>query len=363
MKILSVIESLELGGAESVLVDLVLGLREHQHRVVHFASSNGLTPYRPFVEALRDNDVDCIDVPWMTCRNEVAWERVLAGFSPDVVFFHWWGHDPLRDWVCRSNIKPIGDRPSFVCVLHRAELAAPPNYDRYVLVANHQLRQIARVSSKHIRVIPNGVALDRFEAAKCRRASEGGFVVGRLSCLFANKIPRDWVRTLLSFQIPRTSFVIAGDGESLPTLIEDARQLKAADRFSFPGCVARSDVPALLETFDVFCYVTSIAVECHPLVILEALASGLPVVAEDRGGISEIVSHGVNGLLASSTSEIGTHLRNLRHDVRLRQDLADGARMTALEFSLDRQLDSYRVLLNEIGDERGAVARAGAQTG
>jgi len=346
-----------------VLVDLAVGLREHQHRVVHFTTFNGLTPCAAFVEELRDNGADCNDVPWAICRDEAAWSEVLAGFSPDVVFFHWWGHDPLRDWVYRSKILPIGDRPCFVCVLHHAEVAAPPNYDRYVLVANHQVNQVERVSSNPARVIPNGVALDRFDAAKRSRAPGSDLIVGRLSCLFANKIPRDWVRTLLSFQIPRTSFVIAGDGELLPALVEDARQLNAADRLSFPGYVARNDVPALLESFDVFCYATSTAVECHPLVILEALASGLPVVAEGRGGISEIVTHGVNGLLAGSISEIGAHLRNLRCNERLLRDLAYGSRRTALNFSLDLQLNSYRALLNEIENERTAARKVSHRDG
>ena len=52
MKILSVIESLAHGGAETVLVDLVLGLSEHTHQVVHFSSANGIPVHTPFIEAL-----------------------------------------------------------------------------------------------------------------------------------------------------------------------------------------------------------------------------------------------------------------------------------------------------------------------
>ena len=126
------------------------------------------------------------------------------------------------------------------------------------------------------------------------------------------------------------------------------RRSALEDHFELPGYVERERVPALLEGFDVFCHVTSTAVESHPLALLEALAAGVPIVAESRGGIPEIVTHGVNGLLASSTHEIGDHLHALRRDDALREHLSLGARRTAPKFSLARQLAAYRRLLAEI---------------
>jgi glycosyltransferase involved in cell wall biosynthesis len=118
-----------------------------------------------------------------------------------------------------------------------------------------------------------------------------------------------------------------------------------------------------LKRFDVFCHVTSTAVECHPLALLEALAAGVPIVAEARGGIPEVVTHGVNGLLASTPGEIGDHLRLLRRDEVLRKRLSMGARGTAARFSLQRQLEAYRRLLAEIGRERRAARASTAPDG
>ena len=182
---------------------------------------------------------------------------------------------------------------------------------------------------------------------------ERPFVVGRLSELRDGKIPDGWIRTLASYRLENTRFVIAGDGALLPILRKSAIDSKLDDQISFPGYIPRREVPSLLETFDVFCYVTSSAVECCPLAILEAMAAGVPVVAEARGGIPEIVVSGENGLLARSLDEIGDHLRRLREDPALREHLGRGARATAEKFCLKKQIAAYRDLLADLQRENG----------
>jgi glycosyltransferase involved in cell wall biosynthesis len=352
VKVLSVIESLDHGGAETVLVDLVLGLREHAHRVIHFGSANGVPVHAPFVRALRAARVPCADAHWRCLVDPVARARVLAGFRPDVVLFHWWGKDPWLPWLTAARAGPRAARPAFVCVLHHAGARPAPGYDRYVLVAPNQAADVRHLPRARLRRIPNGVDLARFArtrrpAARPRRA--GGdpapMVVGRLSNLRQVKVPADWVRTLAGFAVPGTRFVIAGDGPLRTALEADARALGAPGQFVFPGYVPRDRVPALLASFDVFCYATGEAEECHPLALLEALAAGIPIVAEARGGIPAIVRHERNGLLAGSVAEMGSHLHRLRRDPALRARLARGALVTAGRFSLARQLGRYRRLL------------------
>ena len=351
MKVLSVIESLDHGGAETVLVDLVLGLREHTHRVIHFGSANGVPVHAPFVRALRAARVPCADAHWSCLADPDARTRVLAGFHPDVVLFHWWGKDPWLPWLTAARAEPRTARPAFVCVLHHAGARPVPGYDRYVLVAPNQAADVRHLARTRLRLSPNGVDLARFAGARpvapARRAAgdPAPMVVGRLSNLRPVKVPADWVRTLAGFAVPDTRFVIAGDGPSRVALEADARTLGAPGQFVFPGYVPRDRVPALLASFDVFCYATAEAEECHPLALLEALAAGVPIVAEARGGIPAIVRHEENGLLAGSVAEMGIHLRRLRRDPALRARLARGARAAAGRFSLARQLGRYRRLL------------------
>ena len=353
MKILSVIEAFCHGGAQTVLLDVILSLPEHQHRVVHFSNANGIAAETTFVDALRSAGIDCIDTHWDSVRNEELRSEIVDGFQPDIVLFHWWGKDPWLPWV----ISRRPGRPAFVCVIHHSGIAAKAGYDRYVLVSRSQLRQVDHIPPHRVQVIPNGIDLERFPIGTDRRSSpfdvrDRPFVVGRLSELREGKIPDRWIRTLASYRLENTRFVIAGDGALLPILRKSAIDLKLDGQISFPGYIRRREVPSLLETFDAFCYVTSSAVECCPLAILEAMAAGVPVVAEARGGIPEIVVSGENGLLARSLDEIGDHLRRLREDPALREYLGRGARATAERFSLKKQIAAYRDLLTDIQRER-----------
>lgn len=363
MRILSVIDSLGHGGAETVLIDLVLGLREHEHRVLHFSRANAVAAHPDFLTSLARRGIASVDAHWTTLRERAGRTDVLGGFRPDVVVFHWWGSDPWRSWIEQVSPELLGKRPAFVLVMHHAEYTAPRGYDRYVLVAESQREQVWHVPPERVRVIPNGIDLARFPARGPRgRADRHGMVVGRLSSLRGGKIAADWVDRAVSFGLRDARFVVAGDGPLRAPLARRASDLGVEDRFSFPGYVPRGSVATVLRGFDVYCYATSSAVECHPLALLEALAAGVPIVAEARGGIPAIVRHGENGLLASSVEEIGRHLHRLRRDDGLRARLGRGARRSAHRFSLDRQIRSMRGLLHGIREER-AGGRAGTRVG
>ena len=349
MKILSVIEAFGHGGAQTVLLDVVLSLPEHQHRVVHYSRANGIEAEKTFLGKLRAAKIECIETHWNSLRDQSLRTQLLGDFSPDVVMFHWWGKDPWMPWV-------LADRegaPTFVCVMHHAVYPARAGYDRYVLVSRSQLPQVANLEQHRVVVIPNGVDLARFPLPNVpRNHPHRPFTVGRLSEMRAGKIPETWLNTLASFHLDDVRYVLAGGGALLPKLREAAAELHLEGRVCFPGYVPRDAVPALLETFDVFCYVTSSALECSPLAILEAMAAGVPVVAEARGGIPEIVVDGENGLLAHSMDEIRNHLRRLRDNVALRERLARGARATAERFSLANQMASYRRLMADLESRR-----------
>jgi glycosyltransferase involved in cell wall biosynthesis len=357
VKILSVIGSLGHGGAETVLVDLVRGLARHEHCVLHFSAANGIVAHAPYVDLLRRRARACLDADWRCLGRAADVQAVLGGFRPDVVLFHWWGEDPWRPWIHECTTDPARERPTFVVVMHHVGGRPDACYDRHVIVSEIQRPWTAGRPDGTIHLIPNGVDPRRFSSA--RRASGGGtMVVGRVSSLRPGKIPADWIRTAAGYRLPRTRFVIAGEGALRATLAADVRALAADRFFALPGYVSRDDVPSLLLTFDVFCHVTSTAVECHPLGLLEALAAGLPIVAERRGGVPEIVRHGVNGLLADTRDEIGTHLHALRRDPALRARLALGARGSAERFALSRQLAAYEKRLADLERARRAARAA-----
>jgi glycosyltransferase involved in cell wall biosynthesis len=271
---------------------------------------------------------------------------------PDVVLFHWWKHHPLRSWIT-PHPGTGAPRPWFVCVAHhRGSLAGPP-YDRYVLVSPTQCEAMGAIDGSRVRIIPNGVDTTPFEPRqRSRLAGTGadGLVIGRLSSLRPGKIPDDWVRTAAAMDLPGAHWVIAGDGATRARLLADAATLKADDRITFPGYVPRERVPAMLASFDVCCYVTSSAVECHPLALIETALAGVPIVAEPRGGVTDVVIDGESGFLVTTPTEIEARLRLLLGDAALRRRLSDGARRIGLRFDRARMLAGYQSLLAELAE-------------
>src|SRR5207245_9607258 len=98
---------------------------------------------------------------------------------------------------------------------------------------------------------------------------------------------------------PAMFLVIAGEGRCRSSLEDLARQSNVASRVRFLG--ERSDLPRLLQAMDVF-VLPSVA-EGMSNTLLEAMASGLPIVATRVGGSPEVVADGINGLLVESLPE------------------------------------------------------------
>jgi glycosyltransferase involved in cell wall biosynthesis len=94
----------------------------------------------------------------------------------------------------------------------------------------------------------------------------------------------------------RLSFV--GDGPMLPVLERTVRAHRLEDVVEFLGM--RENVAEILRQGHVF--VRPSTIEGMPLTILEAMASGLPVIASDVGGVNEIVAHGTTGLVVAPGS-------------------------------------------------------------
>ena len=349
MNILSVVEVLGPGGAETALIDIVAGLRDDRHVVWHFSRSNATRVFRPNARRLAAAGATVRDVHWRTVAESAARDHALAGFRPDVVLLHWWGNEPWAPWLIEARSEH--DPPAFVCILHSARVTISPGYDRYVLVAAFQRAMVPHLAGADVRVIGNGVDLDRFAAASraSRSRATEELVIGILARLRPRKVSGTLIRDVHAWPIPAARWVIAGDGPLRATLEADARQLAPAGNFRFAGDVPRRSVPRYLRGLDVLCHLVDPQTsDSNPIAVIEALAAGVPVVAERRGGLPELIEHGDNGLLAEDLDGVGEHLHTLANDRALLRRLAAGARRSALRFDRRRQLAAYREMLRSL---------------
>ena len=130
-------------------------------------------------------------------------------------------------------------------------------------------------------------------------------------------------------QVPNATFLIAGDGPERPVLEKQIAGLGLEARVTLLG--HRSDVPALLACCDVF--VLPSLHEGLPLAILEAMNSGVPVVATAVGGIPEAIRHEQTGLLvpAADPRALAAAVQRIIDEPRLSSRLSESARWEVSE--------------------------------
>lgn len=191
--------------------------------------------------------------------------------------------------------------------------------------------------------IRNGMDVAAFDAevdAREVRAELGFSGEDRVAILIGRFAPRkghDFALRALALareRVPGIRMLFAGDGELEGELKAEAGKLGVSDRVLFAGF--RRDVPRLLAASDLLMLPSED--ECLPLVILEAMAARLPVVATDVGGISEAVVDGVTGLLVRPRDAEGlaSALATVLGDgARARSMGEEGRRKVESEFSLE----------------------------
>jgi glycosyltransferase involved in cell wall biosynthesis len=249
---------------------------------------------------------------------------------------------------------------------HQA-LAAFRQADAAVAVSHaaaRRLETLGCISIEWIRVIKNGIELDRFDPQankihrKILRESLGVGPSGLLVLVPAVLRSGKGHETLLASvprvldSIPETRFVLAGEGELEAELKTAAGHTGDAVRF----LGHRNDMPALLSACDLV--VLPSLSEALPTVAMETAAAGRPLLASRVGGVPEIVADGVTGTLVAPGDPVALaqEIVALLGDPPRRQRLADSARRRAVqEFGIQVQVRRTLELWHEVSGNGGAT--------
>jgi len=232
-----------------------------------------------------------------------------------------------------------------------------------LLVANQRTANAlpAGVCGRVVTLVENGVDLELWKA----RPEQNGAAENPVRFVFAGRFDT-WkgVDLLLhAFKdvadtTPCTLDII-GDGKLRGRLQEQARNLEIADKVKFHGWIPQAACAAQLQRANVF--VLPSLFECGGAVVLEAMASGLPVVATNWGGPADYIDESCGILVDPDTREgfiagLAAAMSKLARDSVLRRRMGMASRQRAVnEFDWERKIDRIVEIYRE------TVRRAGAQ--
>jgi glycosyltransferase involved in cell wall biosynthesis len=282
--------------------------------------------------------------------------RSMREYRPQILHTHGWDAD-IIGWlatcgtgtqqICHLHITPDWLRSSELKHRVRRSLtrfALSRRGTRVIAVAEavreHWRHVLPRGSDQTI-VIHNGVDTDSFRPRKALLEAPNLPVIGTAARLMPSKGIENLLQALklLSDEGLRPVLRIAGAGPLRADLEQLAGTLGLRDNVKFLGRVA--NMPEFYRSIDLFA-LPSVAGEGLPLAIIEAMATGLPVVATRVGGAAELICNGAEGFVVGRNDPAGLaqSLRLLLVDLGLRQRLGQSARRRAVnEFSMIRFAD------------------------
>ncbi len=367
MRILHIIVSLEVGGAEKALQRLALAQKSSGDDPIIVALTGGI-----LLQSLRREGLDVRVLGsgrWSYLLAPLRFGKLVRQLRPQVLHAWMWHAMYLslfapreipRVWAVRQSNHALRGRP-FLRILLKILASVSPRVNALVYNSKAGLRWYSQLgfSTANASVISNGFNFDVFVPSSERREKfrrEWGvpstsLVVGHVSRFHSDKgidfLFRAFRDVLTEF--PSSKLVMIGKGYSLehPSFREMAERFGLLDSMVALGPCER--VAELLPAMDVFC-LSSIRHEGFPNVVGEAMACAIPCVATDLGDTRELISDCGAVVPPSQAEPLAKALKAiLAMSAEERQSLGERARQSVLSrFSLERMVGSYRELYGRV---------------
>jgi phosphatidylinositol alpha 1,6-mannosyltransferase len=294
------------------------------------------------------------DVLHITGPSDVGQLGAVLGHRLSIPMVGSW-HTNLHQYAALRSRRwlawlPTPARDRVLAAIERAALDATLLFyhiPRVLLAPNEELvALLARRTKKPTHLLSHGVETQVFSPEKRERHDSTlqiGFV-GRLSAEKQVRLLPALERAIRAAGPPECQFVIVGDGTQREWL---ETQMPTAQ---FCGVLRGDALARAYANFDLFVFPSES--ETFGLVVLEAMASGVPVIAMARGGPGFVVEPGVSGFLAKDDRQFVDATIMVVRDQALRARLGKGARACALAWSWDAVFDRLYEVYADTARER-----------
>jgi N-acetyl-alpha-D-glucosaminyl L-malate synthase BshA len=370
------------GGSGAVATELGIALAARGHEI-HFISYRQpfrLPSFLPrvfFHEVQVGQQYPLFEYPPYDLALAVQMHEVVRARGIQVLHCHYAIPHATSAWIAREMLRGDGADVSVVTTLHGTDITLVGQDPSFHAITKFSIEKSDRITAVseflsretfnafdcagcRVEVIPNFVDPAIYNRAayanqNCFPFASGRKVLMHISNFRDVKRVRDVVRIFAT--VARTFpsvLVMVGDGPDRPAAEEEARRLGVLDSVYFLGKI--ETVAPLLACADLFLIPSS--VESFGLSALEAMASEVPVIGTDTGGLPEVVTNGVTGLLypvGDVQSMAEGALSILSDPTRQAAMGAAGAADARSRFSLDGIVSQYEALYQSAIDKLAAA--------
>jgi lipopolysaccharide heptosyltransferase II len=347
MNILQIVPSLNVGGVETGTVDLARSLKERGHKAVVISSGGRL------VKDLTEGGIKHYTLSvnkkslFNIMRMVPAVVRIIKEEDIDIV------HARSRVPALIAYFAARKTRRTFITTCHgyyskhlfsrimaRGKLVIVPSQ----VIGRHMITDF-NVASERIRLIERSVNMSRFTFKPIAERGKTEFIIANIARLTAIKGHTYFLKAIAQLirSFPNSKVWIVGDNTADPSYRQELEVLSR--RLGLSHCVKfmghRDDIERLLMSVNVL-VLSTVTAEAFGRVIVEAQASGVPVVATKVGGVVEIIEDEVTGLLvpAKNPEAIAQAIVRILKNPKFAQSIADNAYKKVKElYTLTRMVD------------------------
>lgn len=313
-----------VGGAAKLIFDIVRGLGNIFAMEVVILSDLNLESYPNLKLHCFSNHIDTI--------------TYLKKLNPDIIHAHyygdWGGFHEQFEALLKTNLRA----KIILNLLVPIHIYRSNRIDEYVFISEY-VRDIQHKHYKNERIIYFGVDTDEFKPVEQAHHDS----IGMIYRLFNDKIDESTIELFIKLvkERPQTKVYIVGDGQNFHYYVERTRHEGVRNNFIFTGTIDYSEVPDYYDKFDIF--VAPIHTESYGIVVPNAMAKNLPIVAYRRGVLPELL--GKTNVLVNTEREMIDELKHLLDHPEKAKRLASGGRRRVMEkLSREKMLADYKDL-------------------
>lgn len=384
INLLYIITKLELGGAQKQLLSLIRGLDKEKYNLFLFTAKDGLlinealaiknlhlrrsiflerriNPFKDLAALIevgvfiKKNKIQIVHTHSSKAGILGRFAARLANITLIIHTVHGWSFHDYQSRVI-NYLYLILER---ISASFTSKIIVVSDFDR-----DKGLKNSVGCKNKYV-LIRYGIEASQFEPQektgdfrKSLGLKDADLVVGMVACFKPQKAPLDFIKLAKAIKIsfPNVKFILIGDGQLYQKVCALIKKLNLENQVILTGW--RRDLSRILSSLDVF-VLTSLW-EGLPIVILEAMAAKVALVATDTGGIQEIVVNAKSGYLVKPHDllSLQTKVEALLKDLRHREEFIKAAQaiIHSEEFSLNRMVTDTEKLYSGLLNERPAAS-------